>query len=174
MLNRAVIWSWRSYGDVNLYHLFPFLFSGVSSETGRDWTLLSDMEKGPFEPERTVVHMPADTRYGIYQVWGVCGENTIKTETVKQVKFWAEWMNTLIFFFIAFFWNFSLCSSILNQWKIWVRMMNRKSNEKIENLPSVHGSFDVSPISYFRWLHRASRENEASLVFPVLAEEEIK
>ena len=38
----------------------------------------------------------------------------------------------------------------------------------------MHGSFDVSPISYFRSLHRESRENEASLVFPVLAEEEIK
>ena len=57
--------------------------SGVSAETGKDWTALTALEKAHETHQQQEFLVPGGSSVRVYQVQGFCDHGTVYTETLK-------------------------------------------------------------------------------------------
>ena len=61
----------------------PLIFQGVSSETGYDWTSISEEEKGHVRTKSVEVTVDPSSTTLVFQAVGKCASSTVFTQLVK-------------------------------------------------------------------------------------------
>ena len=69
--------------QANVHSFCPLFFQGVSSETGYDWTSISEEEKGHVTTKSVEVTVDPSSTTLVFQAVGKCATSTVFTQLVK-------------------------------------------------------------------------------------------